>query len=245
VGSRIGRHVLEPAACAALTGAAALGSRPGALQPFDQVVPDLLELGHVRHVALRAQEGVGWLAGLSRIARIGGELRLQARDLATELPAAEALIARDLRDVGCGGGWLRRHLLERSGCVARGVDGPCQVARIDAAVPRAIDRLRREALQVGIARGVVGHEGAEPVPRGDQPLLLEAPVHGPRGVDVDSGAGRELPHPGETVAGRELAARDQNSQPPGELCAQREVVGTREVGRPERRLLDWLRGLCH
>jgi hypothetical protein len=216
----IGRHVLEPVAGAALAVAAPLGDRPGALQALDQVVPDLLQLGHVRHVALRPQQGVRRLAGLSRIGRIGGELRLQTRDLTAELPAAKALVAGDVGDLGGGASRLRRQLWERFGRVARRVDGPRQVARVDAAVSRALHRLSGEALQVGGARGVVGDEGAEPVPRGDQALLLQTPVDGSRGVDVDFGADGELAHPGQAIARRQLAARDQHAQPPRELRAQ-------------------------
>src|SRR5215211_3953503 len=78
VGGRIGRHLLEPGAGATLAIAPALGGRAGAVEALDQVVADLLELGHAGHVPLGPKERMGGLAGLSRVRRVGGELSLEA-----------------------------------------------------------------------------------------------------------------------------------------------------------------------
>jgi hypothetical protein len=64
---RVGRHLLEPLPCAALRVAAALRHRARSVETLDQIVADLLELGHVRDVALGAKQRMGGLAGLAGI----------------------------------------------------------------------------------------------------------------------------------------------------------------------------------
>ena len=64
----------------------------------------------------------------------------------------------------------------------------------------------------------------------DQPLLLEAPVDRPGGVDVDPRPGRQLAHAWQPVAGAEPAAEDQGPQPPGEMDADRNLVVAPDVG---------------
>jgi hypothetical protein len=224
VGRRIGGHLLEPGASPALmTGPLGLGGA-GAVETLDQIVPDRLELGHVRHVALGAEQGVRRFPGLSGVGRVRGELCLEVRDLAPELPAAEAFVALDTGRLGLGD--ARKLGLEVR---ARRVDGPREVPRVDPAFARALDRLGGQALEIRRAARVGGDEGPEPVPRGDQPFVLEPAIHRACGVDVDAGAARKLADPGQPVAGSELAARDQDAKSPGELRSQRKVVGTGQI----------------
>jgi hypothetical protein len=215
----VGRHLLESPAGAALAVGPAGRGRPSAVETLDQIVADLLQLGHVRDVSLGAEEGMRRLAGLPRVGGIRGELRLEVGDLAAKLLAPEPLVGLDRRHLGL---W---RLYGQTG--AGGVDRPREVPRVDAALPGALHGLGREALQVRRAAGVLGHEGAEAVTRRDQTVILEPAVDGARGVDVDAGAARELAHAREPVAGAELAACDQHPQPPGELSAERKVVGAR------------------
>jgi hypothetical protein len=98
----IGRHLLEPRAGARLAVCAASRSRASAVEPLDQVVADLLQLGHVGDVALGAKEGMRRLAGLSRVGGISGELRLEVRDLAAKLLASDSLVGLDGRHLGLG-----------------------------------------------------------------------------------------------------------------------------------------------
>jgi hypothetical protein len=145
VSGGVGRHLLEPRAGAALTLAASLRRRPRSVEPLDQVVADLLELGHVRDVALRAKQWMGGLARLAGVAGVGGQLRLETGDLAAELLPADALVGDDLGQVRL----RRRELLAG---LARGgagrVDRPRQVARIDAVLAGVLDRLGGEALEI-------------------------------------------------------------------------------------------------
>lgn len=160
----IGGHLLERRAGPALALAAALGGGTGALQPIDQVVADRLELGHVGDVALRAKQRMGGLAGLSRVARIGGELGLQPRDLAAQLPPAEPLVSLDVGHLGIPRPrGLAPITLQCAGAGARGVDRARQVSWIHAIVPGALHRFGRQALEVRRAWGIVGNEGAEAV----------------------------------------------------------------------------------
>jgi hypothetical protein len=234
----IRRHLLEPPAGAVVAVSAASSRRSSTVEALDQVVADLLQLGHVGHVSLGAEEGMGGLAGLSRIGRVCGELRLEVRDLAAKLPAPEPLVGLD-----------RRHLAvrRRSGQIRPGrVDRPGEVPGVDATLPGALDGLGREALEIRRARGIVGDERPEAMARGNQPVVLEPAVDGARGVDVHTGAARELTHAGEAVTWAELAACDQDAQSPRELRAERQVVGASKVRRQVGgRLCLCLRGLCH
>jgi hypothetical protein len=96
----VGSHLLEPGARATLAIGPTRGGRTGAVEALDQVVTDLLQLGHVWDVPLGAEEGMGGLAGLSRVGGIGGELCLEVRDLAAQLLPPEPLIALDGRHLG-------------------------------------------------------------------------------------------------------------------------------------------------
>jgi hypothetical protein len=209
VRGRIDRHLLQPGAGAPLAIAAALGGRAGAVETLDQVVSDLFELGHVRHMALGPKKRMGGLAGLAGVCRVGGELSLETRDLAAKLLSTEALVALNrghLRLLSAVHGG--RIALEPLG--AGGVDRPREVARIDPALPGAVHGLRGEPLEIRRAGGILGDERPEPVAGGDEPVLHQPVVDRPSGVDVDAGAGRELANAGQPVAGTELTARDQH-----------------------------------
>jgi hypothetical protein len=206
-------HLLEPGAGAALAVAAAGRGNAGPLQTLDQVVANLLELRHVGHMPLRPQQRMGWLAGLSRVGGIGGELGLELGDLAAKLPAPQPLVAANLGKLRVGG--LRRG--GRQIDFGRSLDGACgvdrarEIAGIDSGFPGALDGVGRQALQVRGVAGALGDERAEPVPRVDQAVLDQAAVHGACGVDVDAGPGRELADARKPVPRRELLARDQHS----------------------------------
>jgi hypothetical protein len=88
VGGRIADHLLQAGASAALPLAAALGNLTGLLQPLYQLIPNLLQLRHVGDVAFGAEQRVGRLAGLPGLRGVGGELRLEAGDLAAQLAPA-------------------------------------------------------------------------------------------------------------------------------------------------------------
>ena len=136
----IGRHLLEPSARAALAvGPASLGGT-SAVEALDQVVANLLQLGHVGHVSLGAEEGVCRLARLTRVGRIGGELRLEAGDLAAKLLAPDSFVGLDGRHAGLA--LLGRYV------GAGGIDGPRQIPGIDTLLARAVDSLGREPLEV-------------------------------------------------------------------------------------------------
>jgi hypothetical protein len=233
VSTWIGRHLLEPRARPPLSLAAAIGGRPRPVEALDQVVADLLELGHVGDVALRAKEGMGGLAGLAGIARVGGELSLEMRDLAAELLAADAFVGRDLRHTGFRSVDFPRSLAGR-------IDRPRQVAWIDPLLTGLLDGVGGEAPEVRRARGVLGHERPEPVARRDQAVLFQAAVHSPGCVDVHSRSARELTDAGQTIARAELPAGDQDPEPPGELGADRQVVGTGQIRRQAGRSGRWL-----
>jgi hypothetical protein len=246
VGGRVDCHLLEPRPSAALHVAAALGRGASAVETLDQVVADLLELGHVRDVALGTKQGMGGLTGLAGITGVGRQLRLEARDLAAELPAAEPLVGRDVGNLGVRSvGVLTGLSADRLGARARRVDRPRQVARVDPVLPGAIDGVRRQPLQIGGAGRILGDEGPQPVSGCDQPLVLEPPVHRARRVHVHPSPARELANAGQPVSGSELTAGDQDPQPPSELRAQGQVVGTGQIRRPAGRGGHGLGGLCH
>ncbi len=154
----IGRHLLEPRPRPPLPLAASLRGSAGPVQALDQLVADPFQLGHVGDVTLWAKQGMGRLAWLAGVARVGGELRLQAGDLAPELLPPGPLVGGHL-------GYLRRLWNEPFAGLAGGragrVDRPRQVARIDAMLVGALDRLRSQALEVRRAWGVLGHEGPQ------------------------------------------------------------------------------------
>ena len=234
MGGRLAGHSLPPGVSLELALAATVRRFASALQALHQLVARALELGHVGNVALGAKERVGGLARLPRL-RIGGELCLEAGDLAPQLPPAGPLVGVDLRERGPG-----RVEIELVGArferfdapgprSAGGVDGPRQVAGVDAVRRGAVRSLRRQSLEVGGHAGVLGDERTEAVPGDDQAVLLEPAVDGPGRVDVDAGAAGELADARKPVARTELPARDQHSQPPGELRAQGQVVGSGEI----------------
>jgi hypothetical protein len=232
VGGRLVSHPLPPGASLELALAATVGRLASALQALHQLVARALELGHVGNVPLGAKERVGGLARLPRL-RVGGELGLEAGDLAPQLPPAEPLVAVDLRDR------VPRHVETepigerfdaRAPRPAGGVDGARHVAGVDAVRPGAVGSLGREAFEVRGHGGALGDERAEAVTGDDQPVLLEPPVHGPGRVDVDAGAAGELADAGKPVTRAELPARDQHPQPPSELRAEWKVVGSGEIG---------------
>jgi hypothetical protein len=103
--SGIGSHLLESRARATLAIGPACGGRTGAVQALDEVIPDLLQLGHVGDVPRGAQEGMRGFAGLSRVGGIGGELCLEVRDLPAQLLPAEPLVAFDGRHLGALARW--------------------------------------------------------------------------------------------------------------------------------------------
>jgi hypothetical protein len=189
----IGRHLLEPRACPQLALPAALGRRARPIQALDQVVADLFELGHVRYVALGAKQGVGGLPGLARVARVGGQMRLEAGDLAAELLATHSLVGRDLGHLGLRWDEL---LTEITRTRAARIDRPRQVARVDAVFTGVLDRLRGEALQVRRAGSILRDERPEAVARGDQAVVHQPPVDRPGGVDVHPGPAGQLAYAG-------------------------------------------------
>jgi hypothetical protein len=136
----VGGHLLEPGAGATLTTSPLGLGGAGTVETLDQIVADRLELGHVRHVALGSKERMGGLPGLAGVGRVGGELRREVRDLATQLPAAEPLVALGREHLGPG--------LARQHIGARGVDRAREIARIDAALAGALDGLGCQALQI-------------------------------------------------------------------------------------------------
>jgi hypothetical protein len=246
----IGPHPLQARACPPLALPAAFRGLAGVLKAAHQLVADSFELRHIGHVALGEEQRVRGLvrpAGL----RIARELRLQATDLTAKLAPAGPLIGLRLREIG---GLRRRLGLERRlrrepRRRARGVDRPRQLTRINAARAGPLHRFCGQVLEVRVDGRVVRDEGAETVPGGDQPLLLEAPVDGAGRVDVHSGAARQLAHARQAVARPKLPAGDQHPQAPRELRAQRQVIHPRQIGgeRGGRRLrrIRGLYRLCH
>ena len=188
---------------------------------------------------------MGRLPGLPR-AGIGGEQRLEAGDLTAELVSAEPLVALDSRQLGRGPIEVelvrihpRRGIEVGQPGGAPRVDGAGEVSRVDAAGPCALGRVGGQPFELRGFLSAVGDECSEALAGDDQPVVLEAPVNGASGVDVDAGATRELADAGEAVARPELPARDQDPQSPGELRADRKVVRARQAGGQ----LRLLRGL--
>jgi hypothetical protein len=216
-----------------------------------ELVANSLELRHVRHVSLGEQERVRGLVRPARL-RVARELRLQASDLAAKLPAPGPLVDLRVRKVGGRRGRLgfQHRLRGDAERRARSVDRPREVARIDPTLAGAFGCLGSQALEAGVDRGVIGHERAQAVPGGDQPLLLEAPVHGAGGVHVHPGASRQLPYARQAIPRLQLPAGDQHPQAPRELRAQRQIVHPRQVGGQGGGRRSLLRGVrlflvCH
>jgi hypothetical protein len=139
----VGDDALAASAGAALALAAALGLGAGCLEPLHQLVADRLELADAGHVRLRPQQGMGLLLGACL--RIGGELRLEAADLAPQLAPGGGLV-RGTADVGkpgplAGLGARRAQL--------RGEDRPRQLERVDLGIAGLLDRARGEPADVG------------------------------------------------------------------------------------------------
>ena len=235
---RIGRHPLEPRSRPSLFLAPVLRGGAGAIETRDQVVADPLELGHVRDMTLRPEQGMGGLAGLAGVARVGGELCLETGDLPAELLPAHSLVGRAVGNVGIGRGGL-------AGSRAGGVDRPGEVPGVDAVLTGVVDRIRGEALEVRRAGGVLRDERPEAVARRDQAVVHQAAVDRPRRVDVHAGPAGELADARQAVAGGQLPARDQDPEPPGELGADRQVVGTSQIRCQAGRRGGRLGGLCH
>jgi len=105
VGGGIGSHLLEPRPGAPLVLGSPSLRGAGAIEALDQVVANLLQLGHVGHVPLGAEKGMCGFPGLSRIGGICRELCLEVGDLTAELLAPEPLVGFDGRHLGLA----RRH----------------------------------------------------------------------------------------------------------------------------------------
>jgi hypothetical protein len=214
----IADDLLATRAGAALALAAPLRSLAGRLQALHQLVADGLELADAGHMGLRAQERMRLLLG-ARL-RIGGELRLEAADLAPQLAAGGRFVggAPDIRKPGALAG------IGALGTELGGEDRPRELQRIDLRISGALDRVGGEPADVGRAAGGLGDEGAAALMGNDQPVALEAGVDRARGVDVDPGALGDLAHAREALARRQLAGRDQGPQLPGQLDADRQVL---------------------
>jgi hypothetical protein len=196
VGSWVGRHLLEPRAGTPLHVSPPLGRRAGAVEALDQVVADLLELGHVRDVALGTKQRMRGLTGLAGIAGIGGELRLEARDLAAKLPPSEPLVGLDIGNLGARNVNVVGGLCDRLGARARRVDRPRQVTGVDPVLASLLNGVRCQPFQIGRSRRIVGDEGPEAVARGDQTLILEPAIDRAGRIHVHAGTAGELPYTG-------------------------------------------------
>src|SRR4051794_3410568 len=193
VRGRISRHLLEPSAGAPLLIASPLRRCPGAVQALDQVVADSLELGHVRDVPLGAKQRMSGLAGLARVGRIRGQLRFEPGDLTSKLLATRTLVGCDVGNLRlrslCALPGVRAERLRGRACR---VNRACEIAWIDSVLSRILDRLSGKALQVWRSWRVIRDERPQAVTRGDQPFVLQPPVHRARRVHVHAGPAREL-----------------------------------------------------
>jgi hypothetical protein len=249
VRGRVGDHRVAQLARPALAPGPAHRRRTRRPELCEQRVPRALELLDARDPRLRGADSPGSRHELPLVAR---ELSLEAPDLATKLPPRRDVIGLE---PGVGEVEFRGELLEvelrlvELGVLRRlggkalveglGEGGGDQrddgdVSRIHVRFAGALDRLRGEALDVVRAGGVVGDEGAEPVPCGDDALLLQPGVHAAYGVDVHAGPLGQRADARHPLSRSEPAGRNQGPEPPGELHAHRKLVG--RVGAKRRPL---------
>jgi hypothetical protein len=154
------------------------------------------------------------LLGLRRrleLARVGGELGLEPGDLAAQLGAGAALVGV-AGDVGKRGG-------------GDGVERHRDLAGLEPGRLGPGERLADELAELGGDRGVVGHVGAGALARGDEALVLEAPVDGADRVHVHAAALGELADARQALARPSLARADEGPQLPVELGADRQLAG--------------------
>jgi hypothetical protein len=175
------------------------------------------------------------LDGGAHLSGVGGQLCLQPADLATKLDSRRALLAlahvREQRLLGLVAHPLDVDLIGQRGRGAPDGDRSRELARLDAGFASRLDRLGRQHLQGGVRFEVLGDEGAEAVARGDHAVLLQAPVDGAGGVDVDPRALGELAHARQSGAGAEATAADEDAKAPGELYSHGHIGGPLEVER--------------
>jgi hypothetical protein len=218
VGVGIADHPLPLRPRAALTLTAPLRRLARRLQPLHQLVANRLELAHAGDVGLGAQKRMRlalW-AGL----RVGGELRLEAADLAPQLAPGGRFVG-GAADVGKAGPLAG---VRPIGTELGREDRPRQLQRLDFGLAGLLDRGGGETADLGRAGGGLGDEGAAALAGDDQPVALEAGVDRARGVDVDSGALGDLAHARQALARGQFAGGDQRPQLPGELYTDRQVL---------------------
>ena len=98
MGGGIVDHLVEVGPGAPLLDPALLGQRPCSLEPLDQLIAYLLQLGEVGDVALGPQQRMARLDRSAHLGRIGGELALEPADLPAKLLPRWPLLA--LLEVG-------------------------------------------------------------------------------------------------------------------------------------------------
>jgi hypothetical protein len=218
-------HPVEALARLALEEATALYLVPHPLQAVKELVADRLELADAgdptgrpgdRHRPGLSDPGLGRLLG------VGGERRLQPRDLAAQSPTGRAGVFFAGRgeggiEIGRQGQLVSKRLIGHRARVERA----CEVTGVDPERARGLGRFSGNLLEGRRGGDVRQHEGPLAVARDDQPLVFEAPVDGAGGVDVDARADRQFAHTGQLVARCEPAAEDQRPQAPGKVDTDR------------------------
>ena len=216
-------HLLDLVAGLALPALAARVGLPHPRDPLEELVARCLELGHPGDppAVVRALLGRG---GRLQVARVGGELGLEAADLAAQLAPGAALVgvAGDVRERGGGDG----------------VQGDRELTGLDALLARPLQRLADQLAQLAGDGRAVRDEGPGALPRGDQLLLLQPAVDRADGVDVDPAALRQVADAGQPLTGARLAGPDEGSELPQKLRPNRQLGGVvdREPLRDQERL---------
>jgi hypothetical protein len=248
-----------------LTGATLAASplrrrRAGVRELAQERVAGTLELLGARDPGFRRRHVARVRQGLE-IPLVARELRLEPADLAAKLLSGAHLVRLQPRVVELelggelfqrqGGGGLGVRIAERDrvpGKLVRaagrkgGSDhrNDRDLARIHPRLARRLDRLARDPLDLRRAGRVLRDEAAGAVPGEDQPLVLELRVDAADRVHVDPGPSGQRAHARQPLAGLEAPGDDQRAQAPGELDAERELVGGVGGEGGGRRA-----GLCH
>jgi hypothetical protein len=246
-------HVAEALARRALVAAPTLDLGPDPLEAIEELVADGLQLTKIgdprSRPGKRLRRSLRY-ARLGCLLGIGRQQRLQPGDLTPEGPPGRPSVLLAGRSEG-GFGVGRRGRLPHKRLVGRraGVQRAGEVAWIDSERARGLGRIGGHLLERRRRGDVRQDEGSLPVARHDKPLVLQAPVDRPGGVDVDPGTDSQLPHTGELVPASESATEDQRPQPPGQVYADWKVAVALDIGRRilhgGRAPRSLIRGLCH
>ena len=197
--------------------------RPCAAQPgqaVDQLRAGSLELLDADDPADRLRGlDPGRGRGVRVVPGVRGELGLKPADLLAQ-GAPQSRIPELGVELGEGVGRQLGRFVGRR----RRVDRRRQLARVDAGLTGVGDRRRGDSAELAQFARRLRHIRAATVLGGDQPVVLETPVDGTRGVDVDPGEPRELADARQPVARTQRPAGDHAPELPGELRPDRDLA---------------------